>query len=112
MRIDESVQSAMSAIELPEVKRAAAVLAEHGLGVFVPHMHTEEVDFAELPADMVAVEKNCEVSFQPRSLARGVPVGWVAQRDGLSISMVCRTYCEQIHNQRDGEIHKRFHASE
>lgn len=110
MRIDPAVERAMSAIDHPEVKRAAMVLAEHGLGVFVPHMHTEEVDFAELPADTVAVEKNCEVSFQPRASARGIPVGWVAERDGLSVSMVCRTYCEQIHNQRDGEIHKRFHA--
>ncbi len=111
MLIDDKVRRAMEAVELDEVKRAAAVLAKHGLGVFVPHMHTDDVDFAEMPHDMVQVERNCVVSFKPRSEATGVPVGWIAEDDGYTITMACMTHCEQVHNQTHGETHRRFHST-
>lgn len=111
MLISWSVKRSMEAVDNPAVQAAAAVLAEHGLGVFVPHMHTEEMDFAELPENLVTVERDCVVTFVPRADATGVPVGWVAKRDGMKVTMLCVAVCTPIHNQTHGEIHKKGHGS-
>jgi hypothetical protein len=71
------VENAQRAIQEPEVQDMLKRLSAYGLGIYLPHMHTDTVDFAPLPRGMVQVENNLEVSFQSRSEARGDAVGWV-----------------------------------
>lgn len=78
-----TLSTAQSAISLPEVQEMLRRLAEHNLGIFMPHMHDEETgQFQPLPHGSVQVESGLEVSFRPteeivRQPGRFLPVGWL-----------------------------------
>jgi hypothetical protein len=74
------VQAAKEAVETPELVEILKRLAAHGLGVFVPHVHTPDGHFAPLPSGTVALETNLHVYFVNATdscLADAVAVGWV-----------------------------------
>jgi hypothetical protein len=75
------VEKAHQAIANPEVQEILKKLSEHGLGVFMPHIHDLETgDFIPLPPGIVSVENNLKVSFHHASeveVANSVPVAWI-----------------------------------
>lgn len=83
------LRTAQQAIQLPEVQQMLRRLAEYQLGIFMPHMHSQQNgEFQLLAGDVVQVEAGLEVSFQPmQEIAsqtdRFLPVGWF-WRDGAS----------------------------
>ena len=89
------IEDAQIAIEEPEVQEILQRLSKYGLGVFVPHMHTEEEEFAELPIGFVQVETNLKVSFLPESEATGVPVGWRWNEKNMVASRCSRCYKDE-----------------
>ena len=73
------VHEAAEAIKRPEVQEMIRRLADYGLGVCVPHMHTEGTgEFAGLPHELVQSESQLQVSFVERSLLteNDIPVAW------------------------------------
>lgn len=94
----DMVQAAKEAIETPEIQEILKRLAAHGLGVFLPHMHTSTGQFAPLPSDTVALETNLQVSFVPAtdaSLTDAVPVGWIwdeSTKQVMECKQCARTY--------------------
>ena len=96
------LRSAQAAVELPEVQEMLRRLSNHGLGIFMPHMHDEQTgDFLSLPDDVTQVEAGLEVSFQPAAeiasqTDRFLPVAWV-WRAGISMPSAV---CEMV---RDGD---------
>jgi hypothetical protein len=75
------VEKAQTAMEEPEVLDMLKRLSAYGLGIYLPHMHTETEDFVPLPKGMVQLEKNLVVSFCEESEAHGSTVGWVWDGD-------------------------------
>ena len=71
------VEDAQKALEEPEVLEMLERLSAYGLGIYLPHMHTETEDFVPLPRGVVQMEKNLVVSFCDESEAHGSAVGWV-----------------------------------
>lgn len=77
----------------PELHEIARKLAKWGLGIALPHRHTPEKEFDDLPADIVQVERGGIVSFVPREAASGmVPVAWRWTERGLDVAGACAPY--------------------
>ncbi|HXA18616.1 MAG TPA: hypothetical protein VN380_16600 [Thermoanaerobaculia bacterium] len=88
------LQLAQDSIHLPEVQEMLHRLSKYNLGIFMPHMHTEESDFAVLPHGMTQVERDLQVSFmatEDEQLQDAVEVGWF-WREG-SVEM-CKRRCD------------------
>jgi hypothetical protein len=91
--MNSSLQNSMNAIQHPDVQSAMRVLSEYGLGVFLPHIHTE-YGMESMPAQMVQLEQELKVSFVPvgtPGLEKAIPVGWVW--DNEKAAVVCSCYC-------------------
>jgi hypothetical protein len=89
------VRRAHEAVQKPEVQEMIRKLAGYGLGVFMPHVHDEETgEYAPLPPEVLQVERNLEVSFEPdgdaiRSSCSAVGWRW---EDGVRTAAAC-VYC-------------------
>lgn len=86
------VEEANRAIQKPEVQEMLRRLSGYGLGICMPHMHTELEDYVPLPAGVVQVETNLQISFRSTSEARGDAVAWVWD-DEAKVASVCQV-CE------------------
>ena len=90
-----ALRTAQEAIHLPEVQEMLRRLSEYRLGIFMPHMHDEETgEFQPLPDDVMQVESDLEVSFQPTSditnqTDRFLPVGWLWRAGAATPSAAC-----------------------
>jgi hypothetical protein len=73
------IANASTALKEPEVLDILEQLAAHGLGIYLPHMHDDAGDFAPLPAGLIQVEDELQVSFCQESEARGTAVSWLWQ---------------------------------
>lgn len=85
------VANAIKAIETTEVQEMVKKLSEYGLGVFMPHLHTEK-GFEPLPNDTVQLEQDLAVSFVKRDnpIAKGAaPVGWSWNKEKAEVVAVC-----------------------
>lgn len=93
MQLTPMQERAQRAVLEPEVIEMARRLAAYGLGITMPHMHTATEDFADLPDDVIQVERAGVVTFEPRSSAQNDPdrvtVGWRWVKDGLSATGTC-----------------------
>lgn len=93
MQLTAMQERAQRAVLEPEVIELARRLAAYGLGITMPHMHTATEDFADLPDDMIQVERAGIVTFEPRSSAQNDPdavaVGWRWAEDGLNAMGRC-----------------------
>lgn len=77
--LPKTLANALAAVNEPEVIAAMKLLAQHGLGVCLPHMHSATRDFDELPTGMVQVERNQRVTFEAAdtlAAAEFIPVAW------------------------------------
>ena len=87
--------AAQAAVHLPEVQEMLRKLSDHGLGIFMPHMHNEQTgEFQALPDEVVQVESGLEVSFQATTqnfnhVDRFLPVGWFWRNGASTISAAC-----------------------
>ena len=84
------LQHSVRAVNTPEVQEMLRQLGKFGLGVALPHMHTDE-GMVPLPEGMIASEDNLKVTFRKRdemTNSKALPVMW--QR-GEEISSVA--YC-------------------
>jgi hypothetical protein len=86
------IGNAHRAIQEPDVQDMLRRLSAYGLGIFMPHMHTETEDSAPLPRGMVQVESNLQVSFRPAAEAAGDAVGWIwdEQTKVATVCQVCQ----------------------
>ena len=86
------LQDSVRAMNTPEVQEILRQLGKFGLGVALPHMHTDE-GMVPLPEDMISSEDNLQVTFRKRNdvaKSDALPVMW---RRGSEISSVA--YCGQ-----------------
>lgn len=86
------LKTPQKSVKLEEVQGLMRKLAVYGLGVYVPHIHTDASGFAPLPKDMVSVEHNMKTSFKPFAEVAEMelePVGWV-WNDGVKLAMGCQ----------------------
>ena len=99
--LPQALRSAQEAIHLPEVQEMLRRLAEHRLGIFMPHMHDEQTgEFQPLPDDVMQVEAGLEVTFQPteeitKQTDRFLPVGWLWRAGVSQPSAVCEMVREE-----------------
>ena len=90
-----ALRTAQEAIHLPEVQQMLHRLSEHGLGIFMPHVHDELTgELQPLPQHITQVESGLKVSFQlteniVSQKARFLPVGWCWRAGALAASAVC-----------------------
>jgi len=89
--MSEMMEKAAEAISLPDVQLMIKELGKHGLGVFIPHAHTED-GFAPLPSDTVQLESDLVVTFVDKNdpiLENSTTVGWVWDADGARVVATC-----------------------
>jgi hypothetical protein len=87
-----NVFQGIAAIKRPEVQDLIRRLGAHGLGVTIPHQHTDADVMTTLPSRTVQFEDNPQVSFVTEGdpfLTDSVPVSWVWD-DELRIVGRCR----------------------
>ena len=85
------MEAASHAIEKPEVQALIKQLSAYGLGVSIPHMHTD-AGFAPLPPDMVQLESNLHVDFvkiDDERLLNASTVGWMWDKDKARVVAYC-----------------------
>jgi hypothetical protein len=101
------VEKAHTAIAKPEVQELMKKLSEHGLGVFMPHMHDPETgDYVPLPKGMVSVEKDLQVSFHSsasKEVTDARAVGWIWDQT-TQTAMAC-TVCYEYRGQHGKSNH-------
>src|SRR3712207_3069076 len=75
--LPESMRIAQRAVRTPEVQEMIRKLADHNLGVCMPHMHPEGGGFAELPADRISLErKSSFIHASEADPVNTLPVAW------------------------------------
>jgi hypothetical protein len=74
-----------------KVEEIARELSSYGLGVFVPHAHDNHGNIGPLPTDVVAFEKDLQVTFVPKSElpCDAIAVGWRWQEGALEVCTHC-----------------------
>lgn len=91
------IRDAINAIEKPEVQAMIRELGNYGLGVYVPHMHTRELAFSNLPNELIQVEENQTIRWDRRAdrapTDLGIPVAWRWQGEGSHASAECIQTC-------------------
>ena len=111
--LPEELESAIAAIDLPEVQAMMKKLARFNLGVCLPHKHAEETgDFILLPDDEIQMEDDLHVTFLDRASAaqqKAIPVAWRWKDDGVSASAVCVSGCTSSSSQSGGDRHISWH---
>ncbi len=104
-----ALRTAQAAIQSSEVQEMLRRLSEHGLGIFMPHMHDEQNgEFQPLAEQLVQVESGLEVSFRPTAeiaehADRFLPVAWV-WRDGARVPSAV---CEMVQTDGPGDEEER-----
>jgi len=91
--MNDTLQASLGALELPDVQQAMQLLSQHGLGVFLPHIHTKR-GMEPLPTGSVQLEQGLKVRFvgaDDPDLEQAIPVGWVW--DKTSASVVSKCFC-------------------
>lgn len=73
------------------VEGAAKVLADYGLAVAVPHLHSSSGEIGDLPTDVASYEEELRVTFIPKSAvpSHAIPVGWRWLDDQLQVYALC-----------------------
>jgi hypothetical protein len=87
------LQASVRAVNTGEVQEILRQLGKYGLGVALPHMHTDE-GMVPLPEDMMSSEDNLKVTFRKRNQkinSKALPVMW---RRGEDISCVANCSAE------------------
>ena len=88
------LQDSVRAVNTPEVQEMLRQLGKFGLGVALPHMHTDE-GMVPLPEDMIASEDNLKVTFRKRDKktnSGALPVMW-RRGEGISSAAYCGQEC-------------------
>ena len=107
------IRRAMESINLPQVQEMLRKLSEFGLGICIPHQHTEDMDFDYQPDDVVQVEENCHVRWVARSDFESggqfVPVAWrwSEAKNGALAAGKCISGCSYSNDPK--KSHKKFH---
>jgi len=94
VRFPTELQGSVRAINTPEVQEIMRQLGKYGLGVSLPHMHTDK-GMAPLPEDMISSENNLVVSFRQvddEANSKALPVAWRRGEDVKSIAR-CSDNC-------------------
>jgi hypothetical protein len=76
----------------PEIQDVMRRLAEHGLGVCLPHAHDDD-DLLPLPPGLVQYEEELRVSFVPEDspeATTALPVSWMWDGDRVRVTGRCR----------------------
>ena len=96
-----ALRTGQAAIHLPEVQAMLRRLSAYELGIFMPHRHDERTgEFQPLPDDIVQVESDLEVSFQPLAKIamqadRFLPVGWLWRGGAPTVAAACEMVSQE-----------------
>lgn len=91
MTLHPMIDKAQDAVRTPEVIDMIKRLGEYGLGVFMPHLHTQN-GFEPLPSNIVQLESDLKIEFVERSsleVQGAAPVGWVWDADKAIVTAAC-----------------------
>jgi hypothetical protein len=91
MTMHAEIERALEAVHDPKVQDMIRALSEYGLGVFLPHLHTDK-GFEPLPIDVVQLESDLKVEFVDRAdhaLQGATPVGWVWDAERAVVATAC-----------------------
>jgi hypothetical protein len=99
-RLPQELRIAQEAIHLPEVQAMLQKLSAYNLGICMPHVHDDRTgEFLPRPQDIIQVETDLEVSFQPAHVVLDhpethLPVGWMWQDEQAQPmwAMACVTH--------------------
>lgn len=109
MVLPTEIQTAIEAVNLPEIQEMLKKLSKYNLGICVPHKHGEITGgFEGLPPNEIQMENNLEVSFMDISeisKIQAVPVAWRWQEDGINASAMCVSGCVAT------DVHKTWHSN-
>ena len=106
--LPDALIAAQAAIHLPEVQEMLCRLSEFKLGIFMPHMHDDQTgEFLPLPENLIQVESDLEVSFQPTETITDqpncfLPVGWVWRGGEAATVSACVMAWEVGHGDTEG----------
>ena len=98
--LPQELRIAQEAIHLPEVQAMLQKLSTYNLGICMPHVHDDRTgDFLPRAKNVIQVETDLEVSFQPAQDVLDhpethLPVGWVWQEEQAQPmwAMACVTH--------------------
>jgi len=91
MPLHPMIDKAQDAVKHPEVMQMIQKLSEYGLGVFMPHVHTEK-GFEPMPKEIVQLESDLMVEFLSRydpKVQGATPVGWIWDEDRAMVTTAC-----------------------
>lgn len=112
--LPETLIAARNSITNPEVQEMMKRLSDFGLGIYMPHMHSEDAAFIPLPNDFIQTEEAGKISFQHRDKmkdGRYSEVAWRWQDDGVTAGAVCTSNCYSGSSPAHGDYHKTSHSS-
>ena len=107
MTASNMVDKALEFIETSEAQEILKVLAQHGLGIQLLHVHPssdlpegiefDRHDFAPIPENYVVIEENCQISFRPQTQvpSNAIPTVWTW--DGVAAVCVSSCVPSQVH---------------
>lgn len=111
--ISPEVQRARDAMNLPEVQEILGRLADFNLGIYMPHMHLPDLNFAPLPPGCVQIEQGLRVRWASREEAAALPnaiqVAWRWTDNGVTSSADCTATCSE---NPDQESHYHDHLKD
>jgi hypothetical protein len=90
--MSKMMAEAAEAVAKPEVQAMIKELGKYGLGVFIPHGHTDRGGFVPLPSNTVQLESNLKVSFVKKNdpvLKESTIVGWAWDKKKARIVAAC-----------------------
>ncbi len=102
--LPQPLRDAQNAIGLTEVVEAMKMLSKYGLGICMPHLHTDsESGFSVLPVGMRQVERDQLVTFEPESAASDglIPVAW-RYEETHGVARIAECGCCRPSTQGDG----------
>lgn len=86
------IQWAHQAVNTQEVQDVARILAKHGLGICIVHMHDHLTGAAiPLPSGTIACERDLRISFERASNLEShmEPVAWRWTPNGIEVCASC-----------------------
>lgn len=73
-----NLQNSLNSLNKDNVQGIIRELSNYGLGVCIPHMHTDSGEMIPLPSGIVQKESSLQISFTDKSKIDGfdIPVAW------------------------------------
>lgn len=90
--MDLNIEKSLESINNDHVQDMIKHLSSYGLGVCIPHMHTNSGEIISLPSGVVQKESSLQISFTDDSLVNSfdTPVAWRWNNNGIEVIAYCK----------------------